>query len=236
MRRDAGRGGTGGGAGGAVDAGESFPIDLSQWEGVVSADDVRFLREMAKASLGEAADLDGDGISEVTALRLEDGTTRWDFDVLNDDWPLMTAERLPSGKVTLAFRLNQTSQINAVHTYDGPVTTFEWNDNLRANWFSDRETQTADADAGVISVRHETRASASSLLAGRRGVHQFGDRGAGCPRGVLLMAALSGCAWWVPAPTTRCRDRMARWRGIQLQRGRQEADPARLLVRHAEGA
>lgn len=155
-------GGTGGGSGGPVDAGEAFPIDLREWEGVVSSDDVRFLREMAKASLGEAADLDGDGIAEVTAVRLEDGTTRWDFDVLNDDWPLMTAERLPSGKVTLAFRLNQTSQINAVRIYDGPVSTYEWNDNLRANWFSDRETQTVDVDAGVVAVRHEQRASASA--------------------------------------------------------------------------
>lgn len=128
---------------------------------MATPDDLRFLREIAKASLGEAADLDGDGVSEVTAARLEDGTTRWDFDTLNDDWPMMTAERLPSGKVTLAFRLNQTSQVNAVHVYDGPSSTFEWNDNLRANYFNRRETRLLDEVAATLTIRRETRATES---------------------------------------------------------------------------
>ncbi|MBK7860025.1 MAG: hypothetical protein IPJ65_15660 [Archangiaceae bacterium] len=81
-------------------------IDLGGWSVLPEVDGgtKEFLVQVAKAQLGQAADLDLDGLNEVTVAHLPDGTTRWMIQGAGGHRAAMVERSATHQRVTIYFQ------------------------------------------------------------------------------------------------------------------------------------
>ncbi len=126
------------------------PIDLSQWQGLGLDPDggtLELIAELTKAYRGEAADLDGDGVRELSVLRRADGSRVITSTVGGN--VEFTVEPVDGG-LTYTYYYRNYAYPPLVDTYypDRRVTLWDADLNYR---FERRLTQ-RDVDAGVVEV------------------------------------------------------------------------------------
>ncbi len=117
---------------------------------------LHYLRELAKARAGEAADLDGDGGRETTAIALED-RLRWETNTrMIPGQPDVVIEVYSAGGSYTAVDSNQDSHPEWVETVsaDGKLVTLLFDENSRGV-ANRRETQLTSADGRQVTVRNE---------------------------------------------------------------------------------
>lgn len=125
------------------------PIDVSQWNGI-DAGALDFLVELNKARRGESADLDGDGLRELTVFRRADGTQVWVLEN-NGPVPAFMVEQFPDGHRKLQFWYsNFATPVLIEEVYaDKRVSLFDDNHDLK---YEKRVTETWPDDENVQAI------------------------------------------------------------------------------------
>lgn len=128
------------------------PIDLGEWveaSGGTDAGAVEWIRELSKAARGEAADLDGDGVRELSALTMADGTKVW---VHENGGPLPSFKLLvkPDGTEHAEYYVLNNSHPQLFEDVTATTLTRVYDDDL--DGWPDRREQRTEHDAGLVHV------------------------------------------------------------------------------------
>lgn len=91
---------------------QSEPLD-----GLLPLEAIRMYAEADKARAGEAADLDGDGVREVTSFKGPDGTRRWESDADQDGRAEWFVEERTDGTVSSGVDRNDNGKWDYLQEY-----------------------------------------------------------------------------------------------------------------------
>jgi hypothetical protein len=131
-------------------------FDVSSWQGAMDEPTLRFVVELKKAHRGESADLDGDGIRELSAFHTVDGATHWVWQP--EYFPSFEVVRAADGTVTRTIdyeNYNYPSEVD-VFSADAGGALFQLDDN-NDGVFDRRITRTTDpVDGGYLWVEEDT--------------------------------------------------------------------------------
>jgi hypothetical protein len=151
-------------AGDAPMAGPGVALD-PEWAGV-SPGTSAFLSQLARAWRGDPADLDGDGVAEVTSALLPDGTRRWEPAAAGGAGPAWFVEKNnTTGKTTIGLDLLPAAGFEVVEVFDRTTRTrVETGDRDGSGKPERRRTMRFDETFTTVEIVHEADAMESGTF------------------------------------------------------------------------
>ncbi|WP_146209698.1 hypothetical protein [Vitiosangium sp. GDMCC 1.1324] len=126
---------------------------FAAWRKYGQPQTIKLFEEYAKASRGEAADLDGDGVPETTSVRMPDGGMRWEFAPLKDGRLHGIMEMSPRGDVLTWIDTDGDGHIERREevTLNGKLRVL-WRDTNGDGRLEERRTETEEENSTKVVI------------------------------------------------------------------------------------
>jgi hypothetical protein len=152
--------GSGTGTGNGTDAGTGAGglEHFAAWDGVSPAT-AAFVTQLPKAWAGEPADLDGDGVAEVTSVALPAGGRRWESNPGHAGHPEWFVEKDRAGKTTIGLDTVAPTGFDVIEVFDpGTRTRIETIDRDGSGKPEQRRTLRYDPTFSTVEILYEADA------------------------------------------------------------------------------
>lgn len=131
---------------------------FASWDGV-SPSTAAFVSQLSKAWAGEPADLDGDGVAEVTSVALPTGGRRWESKPGRTGHPEWFVEKDSAGKTTIGLDTAAPTGFDVIEVFDPSTRTrIETSDRDGSGRPEQRRTLRYDPAFSTVEIIYETDA------------------------------------------------------------------------------
>lgn len=135
------------------------------WKKYGQARTIKLFEEYARASRGEPADLDGNGVPDTTSIQTPDGSMRWEFDPQQDGRFRWAVEENTSGDLLTLVDADGDGRLESREelTADGSLRVL-WQDSDGDGVLEERRTEQMDESGVRVVVERDLEGTGSFSL------------------------------------------------------------------------